>query len=321
MMAGARFGFYLGGRGGGTVPLDAKVIQVDVDGAEIGRLRPVDVGITADVTQTLRALSAAWGDGPAPDRGGWIELATGVHARRPGMADDPELVKGRLHPYHGVREVLRALDPDATLVVDGGEISAWVGMAIAKARPRRAVGCGYLGHLGSTPGLAIGSQVAEPDRPVVLLIGDGGMGFHVQEFDTMVRHGLPIVTVVVNNECWGMSLHGQQMLFGPETEVVTGLADTDYHRVAEGFGAFGQRVERLSEVAPAIRAALDHGGPACVNLAVSGEVAHPVTAAMLGVVGMGGTVLPYYDNVPGPDPGPLDPGGMDPGAADPGGAS
>ena len=116
-------------------------------------------------------------------------------------------------------------------------------------------------------------------------------------------------------------LHGQQLLFGPETEVVTGIADTDYHRVAEGFGAFGQRVERLSEVAPAIRAALDHGGPACVNLAVSGEVAHPVTAAMLGVVGMGGTVLPYYDNVPGPDSGPMEPGGMEPGAVDPGGAS
>jgi acetolactate synthase-1/2/3 large subunit len=116
----------------------------------------------------------------------------------------------------------------------------------------------------------------------------------------MVRHGLPIVVVVVNNESWGMSLHGQQLLFGPETEVVTGLADTDYDRVAAAFGAHGVRVDRLADVAPAVRAALDHGGPACVNLAVSGEVAHPVTAAMLGVVGAGGTVLPYYDNITAP---------------------
>ncbi len=301
LLLGARFGFYLGGRGGGTVPLDAAVVQVDLDGAEIGRIRPADVGIVADATRTLRALSEAWGptDGSA-ERVAWLAAATGVHARPSPFADEPEHVKGRLHPYHGVRAVLDALDPGATLVVDGGEISAWVTMAMAQARPRRAIGCGYLGHLGSTPGLAVGAQVAEPDGRVVLLIGDGGAGFHVQEFDTMVRHGLPIVTVVVNNEAWGMSLHGQQLLYGAETEVVTGLADTDYDRVAAGFGAFGVRVDALADVAPAVRAALEHGGPACVNLAVSGEVAHPVTASMLGVVGAGGTVLPYYENLAGP---------------------
>lgn len=309
LLAGARLGFYLGGRGGATVPLDAAVIQVDVDGAEIGRLRAVDIGITADATRTLHALTEAWGRGaPGPERAEWVTLATGVHRRPAPFAEDPEHVKGRLHPYHGVREVLRALDPDATLVVDGGEISAWVAMALPEARPRRAIGCGYLGHLGSTPGLAIGAQVAEPQRRVVLLIGDGGMGFHLQELDTMVRHGLPIVVVVVNNESWGMSLHGQQLLYGTETAVVTGLADTDYDRVAAGFGAHGVRVDRLPDVAPAVRAALAHGGPACVNLAVSGEVAHPVTAAMLGTVGIGGTVLPYYENVPGSGFG-ADPGG------------
>lgn len=303
VLAGARFGFYLGGRGGATVPLDAKVIQIDVDGAEFGRVRPFDVGITADATRTLAALTAALGDDPPPDRGDWVARATGVHRRTSPFADDQPIVKGRLHPFHGVQAVLRALDPDATLVVDGGEISAWVAMALPQARPRRAIGCGYMGHLGSTPGLAIGAQLAEPDRRVVLLIGDGGAGFHVQEFDTMVRHGLPIVTVVVNNESWGMSLHGQQYMYGAETEVVTGLADTDYDRVAAGFGAHGVRVDALADVAPAVRAALDRGGPACVNLAVSGEVAHPVTAAMLGAVGAGGTVLPYYDNLAGSDAG------------------
>jgi acetolactate synthase-1/2/3 large subunit len=97
-----------------------------------------------------------------------------------------------------------------------------------------------------------------------------------------------------------MSLHGQQLMYGPETEVVTGLADTDFDRVAAGFGAYGVRVDTLADVAPAVRAALDHGGPACVNLAVSGEVAHPVTASMLGVAGRGGTVLPYYENLADP---------------------
>jgi acetolactate synthase-1/2/3 large subunit len=301
LMVGSRFGFYLGGRGGGTVPLDAAVVQVDLDGAEIGRIRPADVGIVADATRTLRALTEAWGaTDESAERAAWVATATGVYARPSPFAEEPEHVKDRLHPYHGVRAALGALDPGATLVVDGGEISAWVTMAMAQARPRRAIGCGYLGHLGSTPGLAIGAQIAEPERRVVLLIGDGGAGFHIQEFDTMVRHGLPIVTIVVNNESWAMSLHGQQLLYGPETEVVTGLADTDFDRVAAGFGAYGVRVDTLADVAPAVRAALHHGGPACVNLAVSGEVAHPVTASMLGVAGRGGTVLPYYENLADP---------------------
>ncbi len=298
LMVGARFGFYLGGRGGGTVPLDAAVVQVDLDGAEIGRIRPAEVGIVADATRTLQALTEAWGPtDDSAERREWLATATGVPARPTPFADEPEHVKGRLHPYHGVRAALRALDPGATLVVDGGEISAWVTMSMAEAKPRRAIGCGYMGHLGTTPGLAIGTQIAEPDRRVVLLIGDGGAGFHIQEFDTMVRHGLPIVTIVVNNESWGMSLHGQQLMYGPETEVVTGLADTAFDRVAAGFGAYGVRVDTLAEVGPAVRAALEHGGPACVNLAVSGEVAHPVTASMLGAPGQGGTVLPYYENV------------------------
>jgi acetolactate synthase-1/2/3 large subunit len=207
-----------------------------------------------------------------------------------------------MHPYHALREMLRQLDPGATIVIDGGELSHWAMMSLPEAWPRRTMGCGYLGFLGMTPGLAIGAQVAEPDRRVVLIIGDGGAGFHPQEFDTMVRHGLPIVVVVVNNECWGMSLHGQQILYGHEAGIVSVLADTEYEKVAAGFGAAGFRVDRLEDVGPVIRAALEHGGPACVNLAVSGDVVHPITEAMLGMVGAGGTVIPYYDNVPAASP-------------------
>ena len=303
LLAGARFGLYLGGRGGSVIPLDAGIIEIDTDAAELGRLRPFDVGITADAGLTLRALTeAAVRDGGWPDWRDWAATAAGACRREPPFAGDPADVGGRMHPYHALREMLRQLDPGVTIVIDGGELSHWAMMSLPEARPRRTMGCGYLGFLGMTPGLAIGAQVAEPGRRVVLIIGDGGAGFHPQEFDTMVRHGLPIVTVVVNNECWGMSLHGQQILYGREAGIVSVLADTDYEKVAAGFGAAGFRVDRLEDVGPVIRAALEHGGPACVNLAVSGDVVHPITQAMLGMVGAGGTVIPYYDNVPAASP-------------------
>ncbi len=231
LLAGARFGLYLGGRGGSVIPLEARVIEIDSDAAEPGRLRPFDLGITADAGLALRALTAAVLTAAAagatlPDWSGWAATAAGAARREPAVASEPALVGGRPHPYHALREVLSRIGPGATLVIDGGELSHWAMMSLPLARPRRTMGCGYLGFLGMTPGLAIGAQVAEPDRRVVLIIGDGGAGFHPQEFDTMVRHGLPILTIVVNNACWGMSLHGQQLLYGGEAGIVSMLGMT-----------------------------------------------------------------------------------------------
>jgi acetolactate synthase I/II/III large subunit len=300
LLLGARRGMFLGGRSSVVIPESAKVIQVDVDGAEIGRFRPFEVGITADSAQTLRAFLEAEGSARWPDRRAWAEAAVLVHRRERPWASDPTVVGGRLHPYHALRETLRALQPGATLIVDGGEMGSWVDESAHEARPRRIVGFGgYLGFLGIGQGLAIGAQVAEPDSRVVLLMGDGAFGLQPQELDTMVRHHLAIVTVVVNNACWGMSIHGQQAVYGAEAGIASQLADTDYDAVARGLGATGERVSRLEDVGPAIRRAIDCGKPACVNLTVSGEVTHPITPTMVGYTDDPETiVIPYYDNVP-----------------------
>jgi acetolactate synthase-1/2/3 large subunit len=300
LLLGARRGMFLGGRSSVVIPESAKVIQVDVDGAEIGRFRPFEVGITADSAQTLRAFLDADGSARWPDRRAWAEAAVLVHRRERPWASDPTVVGGRLHPYHALRETFRALEPGATLIVDGGEMGSWVDESAHEARPRRIVGFGgYLGFLGIGQGLAIGAQVAEPDSRVVLLMGDGAFGLQPQELDTMVRHRLPIVTVVVNNACWGMSIHGQQAVYGAEAGIASQLADTDYDAVARGLGATGERVSRLEDVGPAIRRAIDCGKPACVNLTVSGEVTHPITPTMVGYTDDPETiVIPYYDNVP-----------------------
>jgi acetolactate synthase I/II/III large subunit len=179
-------------------------------------------------------------------------------------------------------------------------MGSWVDESAHEARPRRIVGFGgYLGFLGIGFGLAIGAQVAEPQSRVVLLMGDGAFGLHPQELDTMARHRLPILTVVVNNACWGMSIHGQEVVYGPEAGIVSRLADTDYDEVARGLGAAGERVSRLEDVGPAIRRALESGKPTCINLTVSGEVTHPITPAMVGYTeDPNMIVIPYYDNVP-----------------------
>ena len=237
LLVGARTGMFLGGRSGAMIPLDAKVLQIDVDAAEIGRFRPVRGGDHGRFGRSASTFLAA-DPGQWPDRRAWAEKAVLVHRRERPYASDPIEVGGRLHPYHAMREVLRALEPGATLVVDGGEMGSWVDEAVHEARPRRILGFGgYLGFLGIGPGLAIGAQLASPRERVVLLMGDGAFGLHPQELDTMARHGLPIVTVVVNNVCWGMSIHGQQAVYGDEAGIISKLADSDYDQVARGLGA------------------------------------------------------------------------------------
>lgn len=297
LMLGARFGMFTGGRGGDVIPEDAKVVHVDTDAAEIGHVRAFDVGLTADCGETLAALLAA--DVAWPDRAQWAGAATSVARAEPPFAAEPAEVGGRAHPYHALREMARAVGPDTTYVIDGGEAGSWAQGVLPDARPHRMVYAnGYLGFLGTGAGMAIGAAVADPGRRVVLIVGDGAAGFHLQEFDTMVRHDLPVLVVVVNNAAWGMSIHGQDLVYGKEGEVISELADTDYDRAAAGLGARGERARTVEEIAPAVARLLADDGPACLNLSVSADVVHPVTPAMVGDTSAGDEiVVPYYDNV------------------------
>ncbi|MFB4314997.1 thiamine pyrophosphate-binding protein [Actinomadura sp. 21ATH] len=300
LLLGFTPGLSSGGRPGAVIPADAKIVQVDADAAEIGRLGPVHVAVQADPVETMAALLAAHEGRPWRDRREWAEKVVNAHRLMDLMyADAPDEVGGRLHPYHATRNALAALDPGAVVIADGGETAGWVGSAITATEPALLLNHGHQGHLGIGHGMAIGAQRAEPGRRVVQITGDGAVGFHIQEFDTMVRHALPIVTVVLSNDTWGMSVHGQDAVLGAGNDLISRLAPTPYEKVAQAFGAHGEHVTEMGEVGPAVRRALDSGRPALVNLAVSNEVVHPMTTAMLGDVhATDEIVIPYYENIP-----------------------
>jgi acetolactate synthase-1/2/3 large subunit len=284
-----------------VVPADATVIQVDIDPAEIGRLYPVSLGVNADPGQTALALAAAVrAAGDWPDCGDWAKQATSAwQYAEAGVSADKVLADGRLHPYWAIKETLAALPPGTTVVTDGGEVATWAANALTAVAVRRSMPSGYQGHLGIGTGFTIGVHKAEPERRVVQITGDGAIGFHLQELDTMVRHGLPIVSIVMNNQSWGMSLQGQRVIFGPDVELISLLGPTPYEKVAEAFGAYGERVDRPEDVGPAVRRALDSGKPALLNVAISNELINPGTRAMLGdVETTDEIVIPYYQNIP-----------------------
>jgi len=307
LVLGARFGMFTepGLLGPGHAPpRSARILQVNVSGAELGRVRPVEVGVVADCGEVLRALlrvteTTAW-----PDWSGW---AGQVHALQSWHRVGYEVaaaVSQRVHPYRAVTEVLKALDDDTIICADGGEASFWAEMVAEPREPGRLMGHGYLGCLGIGLPFAIGAQVAHPERRVAVITGDGSLGFHLQEFDTLVRHDLPVLTIVLNNKAWGMCVHGQQAMFGANRLVVTQLGDARYDRAAEGLGCHGEYVERAEDIGPAIARALASGRPACVNIltdldavpAPGGGKSTPAEADAPAVADEG-IVLPYYERM------------------------
>ncbi len=298
---GARAGLFLGGRAGSIVPDSAKLVQIDIDGAEIGRLRTPDVAITADAAAALASLNAAANGRSWAPRDQWLALLGQCRAATtaPFEGVPAATPRGLIHPFHAARAVAEALSPDTAIAFDGGEACAWFQPFGRSPGPGLYLGNGYLGTLGVGQGYAIGLARARPGKPVAAIMGDGAAGFHIAEFDTMARHALPILLVVFNNAAWGMSQHGQELVFGKQQLAAVKLAPSAYHTVAEGFGCAGEQVTRVEDIRPAVRRLQASGGPACLNVMTDVDVAHPVTAMMIGRLDATDEIpIPYYENIP-----------------------
>jgi acetolactate synthase-1/2/3 large subunit len=130
-----------------------------------------------------------------------------------------------------------------------------------------------MGTLGAGPGFAIATKLARPDKQVALLYGDGAFGLHGMEFETMVRHNLPVVAVIGNDGQWAQIKHPQQAMLGHATaaDLAPGIR---YDKVVEALGGYGELVERPEDIRPAIERAFASGKPACVNVLTDPNVVY-----------------------------------------------
>lgn len=305
LVLGARLGLFTGGRGARVIPSAARLVQVDILGEEIGRNREVDLAIVADCRETLRALNAAAAARTWPERQTWCQTIRGVRAGHALMfAEALTREKAPIHPYRLATEIARILPEDAIVTADGGETSSWMDMVAPVHHGGHWMSHGYLGCLGTGMPFAIAAKVAHPDKPVLCIVGDGSVGLNFSEFDTMVRHGLPIVTVVNNDQIWGMSAHGQDLIYGEGRRVVTELGATRYDLAAAGFGCHAEHVVDPEDLAPALERAFASGKPACVNVMSDPSVIAPITLSMVGgardeTSGEAGqsVQIPYYEDL------------------------
>jgi acetolactate synthase I/II/III large subunit len=271
MLAGTPLDFRM--KFGRSIPKTAKIIQLDLDETLIGQNRAADVGLVGNVGLNLDALNKA--GGAVLDFSDWAKELRGIEAEaEAAQATQLNSDEVPIDPLRLCREIADyvATDPRMTVIGDGGDIVAQASKVL-KVPPR---GCwmdpGPLGTLGVGMPFALAAQLANPDRRVLIVYGDGSFGLNGMEFDTAVRFGLPIVGIVGNDAAWGQMMRPQAGLYGADRLVATELNYTRYDQVVEALGGHGEHVTKPDEIGPALERAFASGKPALVNVEMRRDV-------------------------------------------------
>lgn len=243
------------------VDVALKIVRVDVDAREASRLKPPAVGIIADAASALRVLADIL---PAHNR-------KRTDASAPVAALKAELLaemRERLSPQIAFLDAIRAALPEDGIFVDELTQVGYVArLAFPVYRPRTFLAPGYQGTLGWGYAAALGAKAACPDRPVVVVSGDGGFFFNVQEMSTAVRHGLAVVAVVFNDNAFGNVQRFQEERYNNRV-IATALANPDFVKLAESFGMAGERVTSPDALGLALERALARNAPALIEVPV-----------------------------------------------------
>ncbi len=256
---------------------DATVIQVDIDPAEVGRNRPVEVGIVGDIREVLKQMnSGSKGKDPCNE---WLQMLRDFQdARFQEMEPMLKSTASPIHPFRLVYDIRTFLGSNAVAICDGGEISVTASCVFEANGYGSLLAHSPLGDLGMGIPYGIGAKAACPDKDVLVMSGDGSFGFNAMEIDTAVRNNLPIVTVVANDQAWGMCKHFQELKYGKGNYVATLLKPTRYDEVVRALGGYGEQVTRPEEILPALERAFASGLPACLNVMTDPDYISDATA-------------------------------------------
>jgi len=244
-----------------------KIVQVDLDAAELGRNRAVEVAIDGDSGLVLEQLIEGVGTKAPPD---WLAAVRADETkRRAKMLPEMESTDSPPNPLRVCAELGKRLGKNDIVIGDGGDFVATAAYVLKLEWPQLWMDPGPLGTLGVGPGYAMAAKLARPEANVVLVYGDGSFGLHGLEFEAMVRQKIPVIAVIGNDAGWTQIRRGQVELYGEERAVATALEYTRYDKVVEAVGGFGAWVERAEDIGPALDAAFASGKPACVNVKIA----------------------------------------------------
>jgi len=244
---------------------DAKIIHVDIDASELGKIKQPFVGIEADVGDWLRALMPHIAATPRREWVARMQRLRTLHPLAMPGATDP------LQPYGIVRRAADLAGKDALVTSDVGQHQMWVAQAFPFAYPRQWLTSGGLGTMGFGLPAAIGAALAYPQRTVVCFTGDGSVLMNLQELATAVEEGVNVKVIVLNNGHLGLVRQQQQLFYGGRYHASRFHAAPDFTAIARGFGVTACDLGGVDDPGATLACALAATGPCLINVPIACE--------------------------------------------------
>ena len=260
---------------GASFASDAEIIVIDVAEPERDHPRPLAAELYGALPATLDALRVGAAASSTPARDTWIaSLRATENEKRAGEAADLTDERAPLHPMRIYGELAKLLPRDAIVIGDGGDFVSFAGRVVDSYAPGCWLDPGPYGCLGSGIGYALGAKLARPERQVVLLLGDGALGFAGMDLDTLARHGVAVLGIVANNGIWALEKHPMEAIYGYSVAAEL-RPETRYDVVAEALGCDGLLVRSPDELRPALERGLAASRATLVNVLTDPAVAYP----------------------------------------------
>jgi acetolactate synthase I/II/III large subunit len=242
----------------------AKIIHIDIDPAEIGKNKRVDVPVVGDVKVILQDMISMLKKNGFKDT--WLKKIK--HWKQHHPLKCPQ--DGRLHPQFIIRQMSELLGGDAIIVSEVGQNQMWTAQHYCFKNPRTWITSGGLGTMGYGLPAAMGAHFARPDLPVFDVAGDGSIQMNIQEFGTISHNKIPVKIAILNNRFLGMVRQWQE-LFYDRRYSFTELPPVEFVKIANAYGIEGVKVESPDEVMPALKSALDCDGPFVMDFRIERE--------------------------------------------------
>jgi acetolactate synthase-1/2/3 large subunit len=267
-----------------TVPeIGTPAVQIDIESESLGRNYPLAASVLGDARTVLARMLAQADKSSAKKREAWVkEIST---LRSEWTAKYKSMLESDAVPIHPARichELTQHVPDNGIVVVDTGHAGMWMGGMYDVRKPTQS----YMrsaGHLGWAFPAGIGAKAACPERPVVVFTGDAGFWYHIAEIETAVRWNINSVTVINNNGGGNQSKRGFDRAYGGEptdkSRELWTYNPMNFARLAEDMGALGIRVERASDIAPALQRALAANRPAVIDVATDIEALAPTAVS------------------------------------------
>jgi len=275
---------------GGIYNRNARMVQVDILPEEIGRNRSIDVPIVSDIRSLLEEclrLAGKKKTSMAEKFKPWVKELTAKDAEGKKLAMlnwKSDTVP--IHPLRLAWEINTFMNgQDDIVIADGGDTATWCGMTRTMRRGGHYLDYGLYGSLAVGLPYANAAKLLYPNKRVLLMSGDGAIGFNFMEFETSIRKGLPVVAVISNDQGWGMIRHSQEIRMGHAIPNGTFIGKVNYHGMVEALGGLGLYVEKPADIRPALEKAFASGKTACINVMTDTTTVSPGSIALANLGG------------------------------------